>query len=118
MEQQANATNQTPESAQFTPEDIEKNKVVSAFAYILFFLPLIACADSPFGKFHANQGLVLLIVGVAGGIILGFIPGVIGWILQSLLSLALLVLVVMGLVNTLNGKAQELPVIGKYRILK
>ena len=26
----------------FAPEDIEKNKVVSALAYILFFLPLVA----------------------------------------------------------------------------
>ncbi len=31
----------------YSSEDIEKNKVVSALAYILFFLPLIACADFP-----------------------------------------------------------------------
>lgn len=101
----------------FSKEDIEKNKVVSALAYIIFFLPLIACSDSPFGKYHANQGLLLFITAVAGDIILGIIP-IIGWILVPLFSLAVFILFVMGLVNTLNGKAIDLPIIGKYRIIK
>ena len=110
MDQQENLT-------QFIAEDIEKNKVISALAYIIFFLPLIVCADSPFGKFHANQGLLLLITGVGGSIILSFIP-IIGWILLPLLSLAIFILAILGLINTINGKAKELPVIGKYRIIK
>lgn len=110
MDQQENLT-------QFIAEDIEKNKVISALAYIIFFLPLIVCADSPFGKFHANQGLLLLITGVGGSIILSFIP-IVGWILLPLLSLAIFILAILGLINTINGKAKELPVIGKYRIIK
>lgn len=45
---------------QFAPEDIQKNKVISALSYlgILFFLPLMAAPESRFGKFHANQSLV------------------------------------------------------------
>ena len=101
----------------FAPEDIEKNKVVSAFAYLIFFLPLIVCSDSPFGRFHANQGLLLLIVSAAGTIIFSIIP-IIGWILLPLFSIAVLVFAIMGLVNTLNGKALELPLIGKWRIIK
>lgn len=101
----------------FTKEDIEKNKVISALAYIIFFLPLIACADSQFGKFHANQGLLLLITGVGGSIVLGIIP-VIGWILLPLFSFAVFVIGIIGLINALNGKPKELPVIGKYRIIK
>lgn len=101
----------------FTEEDIQKNKTVSGLAYILFFLPLIICPESPFGKFHANQGLLLLITGVAGDIVLGFIP-IFGWIIIPLFSLLIFVLCIMGLVNTFNGKANELPVIGKYRIIK
>lgn len=103
--------------AQFTEEDIQSNKVVSALAYILFFLPLIICADSSFGKFHANQGLLLLITGIAGNIILGIVP-VVGWVLMPFFSLVVFIVGVMGLVNTLQGKAKELPVIGKYKILK
>jgi len=117
MEQPANALHEQTASQEFTAEDIEKNKVVSAFAYLLFFLPLIVCPGSPFGKFHANQGLLLLIVCVAGSIILNLIP-VVGWILLPLFSVLVLAVAIMGLVNTLNGKAKELPLIGKYRILK
>lgn len=101
----------------FSEEDIEKNKVISALAYFIFFLPLIVCPDSPFGKFHTNQGLLLLIASVGGSFVLGFIP-IIGWIILPLFSLAIFVFAIMGLVNTLNGKANELPIFGKYRIIK
>jgi uncharacterized membrane protein len=101
----------------FSTEDVEKNKVISALAYILFFLPLVVCPESSFGKFHANQGLLLLIVGFAGSIVLGIIP-VIGWIILPLFSLIVFIFGIMGLIGALNGKAKELPIIGKYRIMK
>lgn len=103
-------------SAHYTKEDIEKNKVVAAIAYLIFFLPLLAAPDSKFGRFHANQGLVLLIVGMVGNLVLGMIP-ILGWILLPLYSLAIFVLAVLGLVNTLNGKAKKLPVIGKINLI-
>ena len=110
---------QEPGTAQqtFAPEDIEKNKVVSAFAYFLFFLPLVVCPESAFGRFHANQGLSLLLVSVGGSILLGIIP-FIGWILLPVFAIAVAVFAILGLVNTLNGKGLELPVIGKWRIMK
>lgn len=101
----------------FDPEDIEKNKTMAGLAYLIFFLPLLACPDSKFGRFHANQGLSLLITAFAGSIILTFIP-VIGWMLLPIFSLAILVLAIIGLVNGFNGKAKELPIIGKFRLLK
>lgn len=101
----------------YTAEDIEKNKVVAALAYILFFLPFVVCPDSAFGKFHANQGLILLIVGVVGSVILGMIP-ILGWMILPVFSLLTLILGIMGLVGAINGKAKELPVIGKYKIIK
>lgn len=101
----------------FAAEDIAKNKVVSALAYLIFFLPLIVCPDSPFGKFHANQGLLLLIAGVVGSVALIVIP-FIGWILLPLFSLAVFIFAVIGLAGALNGRAKDLPLIGQYRILK
>jgi uncharacterized membrane protein len=101
----------------FNPDDIAKNKTMAGLAYILFFLPLIVCPHSNFGRYHANQGLLLLILSFAGGIILGAIP-IIGWVLLPLFSLLILVLAIMGLVNGFGGKVKELPVIGKYRLLK
>ncbi len=105
------------ESLEFTTEDIEKNKTMAGLAYFIFFLPLIACPDSKYGKFHANQGLVLLIFSIAGNIILGLIP-FIGWVLLPIFCILILVFAIMGLVNGFGGKAKELPLIGKISIIK
>jgi uncharacterized membrane protein len=102
---------------QFTAEDIEKNKVMAALAYIIFFLPLIASPDSPFGKYHANQGLLLFITGFVGSIVLGMIP-VIGWLMFPFFALLIFAFAVIGFVNAINGKAKELPIIGKYSLIK
>lgn len=101
----------------FDPADIEKNKIISGLAYIIFFLPLLVCPDSKFGRYHTNQGLILFITSVAGSIILSFIP-IIGWLLLPFFSIAILVFAILGLVNGLNGKAKELPIIGKFKLIK
>lgn len=117
MSEQDNKMNQTEVVQEaFSAEDIEKNKTMAGLAYFIFFLPLIVCPDSAYAKFHANQGLILLIVALGGGFILGVT--VIGTILIPLLSLAVFVFQIMGLINGLQGKAKELPIIGKYRIIK
>ncbi|NLB52173.1 MAG: hypothetical protein GX808_04455 [Syntrophomonadaceae bacterium] len=97
--------------------DIEQNKTMAGLAYILFFLPLLTCPDSQFGRFHANQGLLLLILGFAGSFILGIIP-IIGWLLLPIFAIGVFVLAIMGLINGFGGKVKELPLIGKYRIIK
>jgi uncharacterized membrane protein len=115
---------------QFAAEDIEKNKVVAGLSYfgILFFLPLVAAPDSRFGKFHANQALVLLLAGVVGAISLGIISVVltlIWWrlallssVLYTVFGLALTAVAIIGLVNAFQGKAKELPLISKINIIK
>lgn len=101
---------------EFAPEDIEKGKTMAGLAYILFFLPLIVCPDSSFAKFHANQGLLLLITSVAGSVVLSFIP-VIGWIILPFFTLGVLAFAIMGLINGFKGKAKRLPLIGKFNII-
>lgn len=101
----------------YDPEDIEKNKTMAGLSYIIFFLPLLVCPDSKYGKFHANQALLLLIVSVIGNIVLGFIP-VIGWMLLPVYAVAILIMGIMGLVNGFGGKVKQLPLIGKYTIIK
>ncbi len=101
----------------YSVEDIEKNKTMAGLSYLLFFLPLVACPESKYAKFHANQGLILLITSVAGIVILSLIP-IIGWVLAPIFSIAVLVLGILGLINGFGGKAKRLPVIGKFNILK
>ena len=120
-------------SMEFDPADLDRPEKWSfflAYLWILFFLPLVVCPDSKVGRFHANQGLLLLIfsaaVSVAAGIIgaLGSIPflggvfSVIGGFLGSAGALVHLALFIVQLINIVNKKAVELPIIGKYRILK
>lgn len=99
------------------PGDIEQNKTMAGLAYFIFFLPLLACPESKFGRYHANQALLLVILGLGGSVILGMIP-IIGWVLLPIFGLAVFVLAIMGLINGFGGKVKELPLIGKYRIIK
>ncbi len=126
----ANVMNSTADTtAEFDPKDIEATKVLALFSYLGFFvlIPILAAKGSKFARFHANQGLVLFIAcilySVAANILtsillaiswrLGFVSSLLG-----LVGVLFFILAVMGIINSLNGKAKELPVIGKYRILK
>ena len=112
----ANLNNTKDTTDQFDKDDIEKNKAMGLLAYILFFIPLLAAKDSPFARYHANQGLVLFLCGLISSV-LWIIP-ILGWIIAPLLSIVITVLAVIGIINALNGKAKELPIIGKFNILK
>jgi uncharacterized membrane protein len=90
---------------------------------------LLAAKDSPFAKYHCNQGLVLFlasigawIVNVILAMVLVFIP-VLGWILIMLLHfgviIGILVLAVMGIINAANGVCKPLPLIGnRFTLIK
>ncbi|WP_461206849.1 DUF4870 domain-containing protein [Clostridium sp. DL1XJH146] len=98
--------------------DAVDNKWVSVLAYFLFFLPLIIAKDSEFGKFHANQGLNLLLLGIAVSVVGTIIP-IIGWfIIIPVGCILCLVFGIMGIVNAINGKMKELPLIGRIKLIK
>lgn len=117
----------TPEEA-VDPQDAEGNKVMAVLAYlgILVLIPILAAPKSPFARFHSNQGLVLMIsefvlgiiIGIAGTVFTLIGLGLISSLMSAALSIGSLVLMVIGIMNAVNGKAKELPVIGKFRILK
>lgn len=116
----------TPDvTASFDPADINANKVMGVLAYlsILVLIPIFAAPKSRFARYHANQGLILLILEAAVNVVfflIGFIAGLIGigfisiflGIIHSLLNLAVLALSILGIVNTAQGKAKPLPLIG------
>lgn len=96
----------------------ETNKGINALAYLIFFIPLLVDGTNEEYKFHANQGLNLLLLSLAVTVIGTFIP-VIGWLLiLPIGGLFCFVLFIMGVINAINGKMKELPVIGKYRLIK
>ena len=98
--------------------DVEKNKWMGVIAYFIFFIPLLVDKDSEFGKFHANQGLNLLILSIAVGVIGSIIP-IIGWlIILPIGGIFCLVLLIMGVINAINGETKKLPLIGQFQLIK
>lgn len=117
LSEKFNEFNNTADTtSEYDAQDIEKNKVMAVLAYILFFIPLLAAKDSKFARFHTNQGLVLFLGGIIASVV-AVIP-VIGWIIAPIAGLAITVLAIIGIVNAIGGKAKELPIIGKFKILK
>jgi len=118
-------TNTNDTTSEYDEKDINDNKVMGVLAYIgiLWLVPLLAAKDSKFARFHANQGLVLwlasIILSVASAV-LAIIPivGCVAAILLPVVGIGGFVLMILGIINAAQGKAKELPIIGKYRILK
>lgn len=121
-----NMMNTADTTSQFDPQDINDNKGMSVLAYIgfLFLVPLLACPNSKFARYHTNQGLVLFLLAFALGVvtgILGIIPIaglIIGGLLSAVGGIFTLVLMIMGIINAAQGQAKELPLIGKITLLK
>ena len=127
LEQKLQNINETPDTTKdYDKQDIEKNKVMAILAYfgILVLVPIFGAKDSKFARFHANQGLILfiimLVLWVLGQICLAISLKfyAIMSVLFMICYLVLAVLAIMGIINAARGKAKELPLVGKYRILK
>ena len=127
--QQQNIMDTPDTTSQYTRTDIESNKAMAVLSYlgILVLVPILAAKNSPFARFHANQGLVLCITAILYSIaytVINAIVLAISWRLMfistilGLLGIVFTVWVIIGIINAVNGKAKELPIIGKYRILK
>lgn len=138
-QQQYQQYQQPPQQPQYaTPEqDIQENKGIAWLAYLgfLFFIPLVARPQSKYCRFHANQGLVLLILEAVAMILTAIISAIImpsyygisyhtgttliiTSILNVVVGVGVLVLAIMGIVNATGGKMKQLPLIGKITIIK
>ncbi len=106
-------------TSQMDPADINANKTMGIISYIwlLCLVPIFAAPQSKFAKFHANQGLVLAIIGTVVSILAGILPIFLAWIFW-IIDVAWFCFMIIGIMNANNGKAKELPYIGKIRILK
>lgn len=143
----ATATAAEPQQQQFhqpsqpvsTPtnetQDAEQNKVMGVLAYfgLLVLVPIFAAKESKFARFHANQGLLLCIAWLGWWVVDSVISAILrsllwntgAWrlyatlgTLLNLVYIVFTVLAVIGIINALNGKMKELPVIGKFKLLK
>lgn len=132
----------TPDvTVDFEEEDINNNSFLALLSYIgiLAFIPYFIKTDSKFVKFHAKEGLNLLIIEgiyVVLDSLLGMIKvrevvvdygSLVGTRLvtplfisipMALIGLVLTIISIIGIVNVCKCRAKELPLIGKIKIIK
>ena len=117
----------TPDStAQYTQADIDANKKFGILAYLgfLVLIPLFAAKDSPYARFHTNQGLVLFLTYSAWEVtsyVLHWTVWFASWTIDladAAVAIAYIALVVIGIINAAKRRARELPLLGGIRILK
>ncbi len=121
--QQLSNLNNTPDSTgAFNPNDISNNKVMAILAYfgILVLVPLFAAKESPFARFHANQGLVLFVASIICFIIAAVLSSISSWLglIGTILYIVIGVLAIIGIINAATGKAKQLPLIGGIQLIK
>lgn len=116
-------------TAQFDSADIAENKAAAVFSYfgVLVIVPLFMAKGSKYARWHAGQGLALLAASIVYSIAYSVLAGLllsVAWEFYYVLRIARLawlafpLLAVLGAANAINGKAAELPVIGRIRLLK
>ena len=129
--------------------EVESGKGMAILAYfgILALIPYFAEKNNKFVRFHAVQGMNLLLIWVAYGILSGIISSVVwsatvgncvssiyggygagctgGFGVASIVSMligliwmGLGVIAIIGIVNAATGKEKEVPVLGKIKIIK
>ena len=98
----------------------DNTKILAIVGYIfpiLFFVPLLTDAKTnAYARFHANQQLLLLIWYVIANVIM-IIP-ILGWIASPIMVVIGIILAIMGIVNAAGGVIKQLPIIGKYELIK
>lgn len=120
--------NMTDETKNYNAQDIQSTKGLSCLSYlgILFLIPMLVNNNSAYTRFHVNQGIVLFLTELAGGIVVGivsfilaFIPvigAIAGALLSVVFSVGILILAILGIINAVQGKAMRLPLIGGIQI--
>lgn len=115
-----------PAAAEGKEKETER-KVVFSLCYlwgILFFLPLILYKNDEEAKFRANEGLVILIVSIIGNAVFGILTAIGGavatvfGIITGVFNLGILILAIIGIINVINGDKKELPLLGKYKLIR
>ena len=115
------------DTVRFDQQDFEANRTLGALGYLIFLIPMIACPKSQFGKFCANQGLLLWIVYFVVWLAFWLLGLMLGWvgffhglfnILQILCNIAIGLTALFGFIKALNNEAFRVPFIGGTELYK
>jgi uncharacterized membrane protein len=112
-------------AAENSSDGVSDHKLFGILGYILpflFFIPMIndSSKNNPFARFHANQQLILLVIGVGVYLLSNVFYmtlGALSLVVMPIINIAMLVLVIMGIINVVQGEMKELPVVGHFNLL-
>jgi len=104
---------------------MSENKLWGILSYIsiLCLIPLFTKKDNDFVYFHAKQGLVLFIAEIIWYVITSIVSALflknivalsIWGVIATLVNLGLVILAFLGIINVVQDKKKELPLIGKF----
>ena len=97
---------------------IDEGKTMAIISYIFTPIGLLIAylmnndKNNAFAKFHIGQSVRLAILGAANYALERILPHTIDFI-SSFISLGILVLMILGIINAVNGKTKKLPIIGE-----
>ena len=134
------------DTKKFDKKDVESGKGMAILSYIIPPIPYFVEKKNKFVKYHATQGMNLLIIALAYGVLNWILTAVIRfkrpcgygywqelakelgsycyytpwWINIPLLiiGICISVIAIIGIVNVCQGKAKELPIVNKLKIFK
>ncbi len=114
MDPQNQGQSQNQNTTPSTPTTADNTMIMSVLAYIgpLVIISYIAEKNNPVVKFHIKQGVVLF----GAEIIVGIVASIL-WQLYyvwDLVNLLLFILSIIGIINAVQNKQKELPVISSF----
>ncbi len=115
-EQEKNTTQDVPTPTPELAVTADNTKLMSILAYVsvLILIPFLVAKDNPTVHYHIRQGVVLVAIEIALWIMreilwISFLYPIFGF-----LHFGLLILSIIGIVNVLQKKEAELPLVGQY----
>ncbi len=99
-----------------SPQTSQKNVLMAVFSYLgpLIIISYLTAKEDSFVKFHIRQGAVLFGIEIALMILTSmFYPLM---MLSWLINLGILILSIIGIVNAVKGKEEELPLVGHLAV--
>ncbi len=102
----------------FSEKEKEDGKVMAILSYIslLSLIPYFTEKENKWVRFHAIQGVNLLII-EAIFMVIGMIP-LLGWVIKWIGNIIVIILSIIGIVNVCNGETKELPIVGGIKFIK
>lgn len=128
-------------SEKFDKKDIENGKGMAILSYILPFIPYFLEKENKYVRYHARQGMDLLLISIIYSILnsvlislikvngacsffgynLGHYCKVTPWWVTlplTIIGIGISIIALIGILNAIKGKAKELPIVNKFKIFK